>query len=159
MAEKRDHTAKLNAAKLGQYVSDEQARRMIDTRGESSIFIVRAQHGPFVTDIDGSQSINLLPGAIALVPKEYEDKLDRLLKAIVLRANPGETFEYDEPGDAGPPQLEKAAEDLPDPSDPGWSGDPAEPAPSKPAKKTTAAKKTPAKKTPSGGLSAVPDAD
>lgn len=160
MADKRDHNAHLNAKGLEDAVTDEQAGAMIATRGESSVFIVEAVHGPFVTNLDGSQKINLLPGAVALVPTKYEDKLRKLLRAIALEQNPGETFALD--GDADVPKVEEAADDLPT----GWTGDPADPGsePKPPAKKALAkkaAKKAPAKKAAAtrGGLASVPDAN
>lgn len=158
MAEKRDHNAHLNAKGLEDSVTDEQAGAMIASRGAFSIFIVEAQHGPYVTNVDGSQKINLLPGAVALVPEEYEDKLRKLLRAIALEANPGETFALD--GGGAVPKVEEAAADVPD----AWTGDPSDPGPTPakkaPAKKSTAKKSTTKKAAPNSvGLASVPDAD
>jgi ribosomal protein L12E/L44/L45/RPP1/RPP2 len=159
MAERRDHNASLNAKGLEDSVSDDAARRMIATQGQTSILIVEATHGPYKTDVDGSQRINLLPGAVALVPAEHEDKLRRVLRAIALEVSPAETFALD--GDAEAPRVEESIEALGD----DWDGDPAAPAPAKkapakkaPAKKSTTKKST-AKKSTGVGLAAVPDAD
>lgn len=162
MAEKRDHNATMNQKGLDDSVTDDDARRMINSQGATSILIVEVQHGKYATDVDGSQRINLIPGSVALVPSAHEAKLRKLLRAIALEVNPGETFALD--GDGAAPRVDEAAGDLPDADDSTWKGDPADPgkAPAKKAAAKKAAKKAPAKKSASsahGGLSSVPDAD
>lgn len=167
MADKRDHNATMNSKGLDDSVSDDDARRMIHSQGATSILIVEVQHGKYATDVDGSQRINLIPGSVALVPQAHEDKLRRLLRAVALETNPGETFALD--GDGAAPRVEEAVSDLPDEADKTWTGDPADKGPERPAgtakkataKKATAKKATAKKAAAKGGpqLASVPDAD
>ena len=84
MADKRSHNATLNSKGLEDAVSEEQARRMCATRGQSSLFIVEAHHGKLVIDEDGSERIHLVIDQIELIPTEHEDRVRRFKRALYL---------------------------------------------------------------------------
>lgn len=144
MAEKRTHNAHLNAKGLEDAVSEDAARKMAESQGAESVFIIRATHGRLTRDIDGTERINLIPGVVALVPTKHEATVKNLLRALALDAGAdgAETFDYEGGGPA--PSVADAVAAVKAET---------------PAKKATAKKAT-AKKAASSktkaGLSAVP---
>lgn len=84
MAESRSFNASLNSKGLDQSVSEEQARRMCATQGQSSLFLIDAHHGKLVTDEDGTQRIHLIIDTAELVPTEHEDRVRRFMRALYL---------------------------------------------------------------------------
>lgn len=139
MAEKRTHNAHLNAKGLEDAVGEDAARKMAESQGAESVFIIRATHGRLTRDIDGTERINLIPGVVALVPAKHETTVKNLLRALALDAGAdgAETFDYENGGPA--PSVQEAVDAVK-------------------AETPKAAKKAPAKKVAEagGGLASVP---
>lgn len=108
MAEKRDYNVSLNSKGLEASVSEDQARRICNTQGQHSLFLIDAHHGPYVTNEDGTIKMNLIIDGAELVPVEHEDRVRRFMRALYL-ARPDQfgqqAFETDEDG----PTVDDAA--------------------------------------------------
>lgn len=146
MAEKRKNNAKMNAKGLEDALTDDEAGRLIEAQGGRSLLLVEAVHGPYTTALDGSRTINLLPGVVVLVPDEHAKPVRDLLRSLAVGG--GQTLQYDDAGDAFVPGTDDAAAAVRETADKAkaatpdatagdgeWDGDPDAPA----------------------GLSAVPD--
>lgn len=109
MAEKRDWNVGLNAKGLEGSVSEEQARRMCLSQGQTSMFIIEAHHGPYVTNEDGSIKMSLIIDQAELVPAEQEERTRRFKRALYL-ARPDQFGQAAFDGaTAGEPTIEDTA--------------------------------------------------
>lgn len=133
MAEKRDHLAKMNAAKLGDALTDAETRAVIEHQGGRSLFLIEAVHGPVTIDVDGTRSINLLPGVIVRVPDEHSKPVRDLLRSLAVGGP--QALDFEDAGDAFVPPTsdaikgvqeaaDSAAADAADPEAPLPAGEP-----------------------------------
>lgn len=107
MAEKRKHLARMNAKGLDDALDDDAVGAMIDNQGGRTLFLVEAVHGPFVTAIDGQQTINLIPGVVVAVPDEHSKPVRDLLRGLALGGP--QALSYEDAGDAFVPPVEASA--------------------------------------------------
>lgn len=84
MADKRMFNAKLNAKGLEKAVTEDQARHMVTTQGQHSLFIVDARHAVLTIAEDGTQSINLVADQVEYVPPAHEDRVRTFMRALYL---------------------------------------------------------------------------
>jgi hypothetical protein len=107
MADKRQHTAKMNEAKLADAIDDPTTAGLIANQGGRSLLLVEAVHGSYVTAIDGTQTLSLLPGVVVLVPDEHAGPVRDLLRGLALGGPQALAFE--DPGDAFVPPVEQSS--------------------------------------------------
>lgn len=84
MADKRMFNAKLNAKGLEKSVTEDQARHMVSTQGQHSLFIVDARHAVITIAEDGTQAINLVADQVEYVPPAHEDRVRTFMRALYL---------------------------------------------------------------------------
>lgn len=82
--ERRMFNATLNAKGLEKSVTEEQARGMVLSQGQHSLFIVDARHAVITIAEDGSQRINLIADQVEYVPSTHEDRVRTFMRALYL---------------------------------------------------------------------------
>lgn len=100
--EKRMYNATLNSKGLEKSVTEEQARGMVLSQGQHSLFIVDARHGKIEIAEDGTQRVSLVADQVEYVPSTHEDRVRTFMRALYL-ARPEqygqEAFETAKPGE------------------------------------------------------------
>jgi hypothetical protein len=131
MADKRQHLAQMNAVKLADALTDEETKAVIEHQGGRSLLLVEAIHGPYVTGLDGTRTISLLPGTVVRVPDEHSGPVRDLLRSLAVGG--AQSLDFSDAGDAFVPPTDdavaavrgaadKAAADAADPDAPLPSG-------------------------------------
>lgn len=121
MAEKRDYNSKMNSKGLEASVSEEQARGMCQNQGTRYLLLVEVHAGKKTVDEDGSETVNLIPDMVELVPSEHEDAVRTMMKSLYARrpAAQGQAVLEGTTGDG--PTADEAAAALPGGE---WDGNP-----------------------------------
>lgn len=137
MAERRDYNSKMNAKGLEAFVSEEQARHMTSHQGHRYLLIVEVHSGKKVVDEDGSETANLVPDLVELIPPEQEDRVRTFMRALYMsRPDQFGQQAFESLSDKEPTTDEAgaaldAAVELNDDGEPTgmWDGDPDAPVP------------------------------
>lgn len=127
MAEKRAHLAQMNAVKLGDALTDDETKEVIEHQGGRSLLLVEAIHGPYSVALDGTRTISLLPGTVVRVPDEHSGPVRDLLRSLAVGG--AQALDFADAGDAFVPPTgdavaavqeaaDKAAADAADPDAP-----------------------------------------
>lgn len=106
MADKRAHLAQMNAVKLGDAITDEETKALIEHQKGRSLLLVEAIHGPYTVALDGTRTISLLPGVVVRVPDEHAGPVRDLLRSLAVGG--AQALDYDDAGDAFVPPTDQA---------------------------------------------------
>lgn len=115
MTEKRTHNSKLNGKGLDASVTEEMARQMAENQGSRYLLLVEVHSGRKVVDEDGTETVQLVPDLVEVVPDEHAVQVRGLLNALVAQR----------PEQAG--QLALQGQEAPDVASAAagvWDGDP-----------------------------------
>lgn len=115
MSDKRAHLAQMNAVKLGDALTDDETRDLIEHQKGRSLLLVEAIHGPYTVALDGSRTISLLPGTVVRVPDEHAEPVRNLLRALAVGGPQALAFE--DAGDAFVPPTDEAVAAVSDAAD------------------------------------------